>query len=277
MTHAGYKMKKFGIENNEGVSEAIGFIIIFGLVLTGIALITLYGYPMLMQQQSNADVRNMEQTMVVVQNDMKALCFKNVPYKETSLQVSGGALAVVNANAADERFKISVIKSDGTSNDTANVTIGNDGLSPFSPGMLIYTSDGQDATIALENGAVIRAQTGGSAMIAEPRWYVDTASGKTLVINLVALKTDTPMARTGMGDVRLQLVPTDPPHIESFASTETVEITYNPDTARDFSKAWENYLTGTLGMTQDPTNLNKYTKGVDRLIIKKYEIQVLSI
>jgi hypothetical protein len=269
-------MKRFGIENNEGVSEAIGFIIIFGLVLTGIALITLYGYPMLLQQQSNADVRNMEQTMVVLQNDMKALCFKNVPYKETALQVSGGSLAMVNATGTVQNFNISV---QGNTTATGNISIAK--LSPFSPGMLVYTSDGQDATITLENGAVIRAQTGGSAMIAEPRWYTDadTNGKKTLVINLIALNTTTPMARTGMGDVRLQLVPTGPPHIESFASGDTVEITYNhnPDTTRDFSKAWENYLIGTLGMTQDPTNLNKYTKSVNRLIIKKYEIQVLSI
>lgn len=269
-------MNRSGIENEEGVSEAIGFIIIFGLVLTGITLITLYGYPMLLQQQSNADVRNMEQTMVVVQNDMKSLCYKNVPYKETSLQVSGGSLAVENTTGTVQNFTIEVPTNPlATANLSASV-------SPFSPGMLVYTSDGQDATIALENGAVIRAQSGGSAMLAEPRWYTDDNGGKTtLVINLIALNTSTPMVRTGMGEVRLQLVPTDSPLIETFTPRETVEITYNPDTldpAHDFSKAWENYLTGnTLGMTQDPTNTNKYTKVVDRLIIKKYEITVLSI
>lgn len=271
MTHTGCKMKRFGIENNEGVSESIGFILIFGLVLTGIALITLYGYPMLMQQESNADVRNMEQTMVVLQNDMKALCFKNVPYKETALQVSGGSLAAVNATSTGQTFNISV-----QNNDTATKRIHNAGLSPFSPGMLVYTSDGQDATIALENGAVIRAQTGGSTMIAEPRWYTDNASGqKTLVINLVALNTTTPMARTGMGEVRLQLVQTDPPHIENL-SDQPVNISYTKDPARNFSKAWENYLTGTLGMNEVTDNTYQMT-GVKRLIIKKYEIQVLSI
>ncbi|WP_298667421.1 hypothetical protein [uncultured Methanofollis sp.] len=272
-------MKRFEIENSEGVSEAIGFILIFGLVLTGIALITLYGYPMLTQQQSNADVRNMEQTMVVLQNDIKALCFKSVPYKETALQVNGGSLAVVNATNTGERFKIEAIKIDGSANDTANIAIGKEGLTPFSPGMLVYTSDGQDATIALENGAVIRAQAGGSAMIAEPRWYTDDANGKkTLVINLVALNTTTPMARTGMGDVRLQLVPTAPPHIESFASGETVKVTYitPTDQTLDFSKAWENYLTGSLGMNEVNDKTYQMT-GVNRLIIKKYEIQVLSI
>lgn len=255
MTHVVYKMKKFGIENNEGVSESIGFILIFGLVLTGIALITLYGYPMLTQQQSNADVRNMEQTMVVLQNDMKALCFKNVPYKETALQVSGGSLAVVNATSTGPRLNI-----------TANGT-----TTKFSPGMLVYTSNGQDATIALENGAVIRAQAGGSAMIAEPRWFFDKSS-KTLVINLINL-TGSPMSSTGMGNVRLKLNSSSTFRDDDFGSGKEVTINITDQT---FSKAWENYLTGQeLEMTGSS---GTYTKSdVNRLIIKKYEIQVLSI
>ncbi|MDK2973751.1 MAG: hypothetical protein PWP08_122 [Methanofollis sp.] len=261
--------------DEEGVSEAIGFIIIFGIVMAGIAIITLYGYPMLLQQQSNADVRNMEQTMVVLQNDVKALCYKNVPYKETSLQVGGGVLAVESADPTGERFNISVIKSGGTINNTATNAIIDAGLSPFSPGMLVYTADDQDAVVAMENGAVIRAQAGGSTMLAEPRWYTDDDSGKTLVINLINLNSTGSMARSGMGEVRLKLMPTDPPHIENLPG-ETVVVVYTPaDPAGNFSKAWENYLTGTLGMTQSG---DTYTlTGVNHLIIKKYEIQVLSL
>ncbi|MDD3111859.1 MAG: hypothetical protein PHU26_06155 [Methanofollis liminatans] len=248
-------MKISAGNNEEAVSEAIGFIIIFGLVLTGIALITLYGYPMLMQQQSNADVRNMEQTTVVLQNDIKSLCYKNVPYKETSMQVSGGSLAVVNTSGTAQIFTIT-----GLTTRT------------FNPGMLLYDSDNQDAAIALENGAVIRAQAGGSSMLAEPRWYFDDASD-TLVINLIALNATGTMARSGMGGVRLKLNGT-----ETLVDEDTVgdvTVTYAPSASNNFSKAWENYLTGSLGMTKSG---NTYTlSGVDRLIVKKYDILVLSV
>lgn len=262
-------MKISAGNNEEAVSEAIGFIIIFGLVLTGIALITLYGYPMLMQQQSNADVRNMEQTMVVLQNDIKSLCYKNVPYKETSMQVSGGSLAVVNTSETDQRFNITWKESPGGAETTRS----------FSPGMLLYDSDNQDAAIALENGAVIRAQAGGSSMLAEPRWYFDDASD-TLVINLIALNATGTMARSGMGGVRLKHNGTDTLMDNTSAlGTGIVQITYDSHTAsRDFSKAWENYLTGSLGMAPDPINANTYTlAGVKRLIVKKYDILVLSV
>ncbi|NVO66760.1 DUF7289 family protein [Methanofollis tationis] len=249
-------MKISAGNNEEAVSEAIGFIIIFGLVLTGIALITLYGYPMLMQQQSNADVRNMEQTMVVLQNDIKSLCYKNVPYKETSMQVSGGSLAVVNTSGTAQRFTI----TEGGDTET------------FPPGMLLYDSDNQDATIALENGAVIRAQAGGSSMLAEPRWYFDDASD-TLVINLIALNSTGTMARSGMGGVRLKLNGTET--LMDKSGTLNVQVVYTPDPASSFSKAWENYLTGSLGMSK--TAPDTYTISADRLIVKKYDILVLSV
>ena len=35
--------------DDRAVSEAIGFILILGLVLTGIGLVTLYGYPVLVK------------------------------------------------------------------------------------------------------------------------------------------------------------------------------------------------------------------------------------
>ena len=34
---------------DSGVSETIGFVVILGIVITGIALVTLYGYPALIQ------------------------------------------------------------------------------------------------------------------------------------------------------------------------------------------------------------------------------------
>lgn len=250
-------MKISAGNNEEAVSEAIGFIIIFGLVLTGIALITLYGYPMLMQQQSNADVRNMEQTMVVLQNDIKSLCYKNVPYKETSMQVSGGSLAVVNTSGTGQTFTI---------------TEGGD-TEIFNPGMLLYDSDDQDAAIALESGAVIRAQAGGSSMLAEPRWYFDDASD-TLVINLIALNATGTMARSGMGGVRLKLDKTET-LMDNTTAGGTVQVVYTPDPASNFSKAWENYLTGSLGMSK--TAPDTYTISADRLIVKKYDILVLSV
>jgi len=72
--------------DDKAVSESIGFIIIMGIMLTGIAMVTLYGYPALVQEQQNTNIRNMQRNMIVLQNDLKGLTYKNVPYQETMLQ-----------------------------------------------------------------------------------------------------------------------------------------------------------------------------------------------
>ncbi|PKL57677.1 MAG: hypothetical protein CVV34_06280, partial [Methanomicrobiales archaeon HGW-Methanomicrobiales-5] len=74
-------MRKFSL-SERGVSESIGFILIFSMVIAGIGLVTLYGYPMLLQQQTSANERIMEKNMIVLQNDVKSLTYKTVPYKE---------------------------------------------------------------------------------------------------------------------------------------------------------------------------------------------------
>ena len=251
--------------DEKAVSEAIGFILILGLVLTGIALVTLYGYSVLVKEQSSTDVKNMERAMIVIQNDMKSLCFKNVPYKESTLQVSGGTLEVIGSkDGASPEFEIS-----GAGFDTVT----------FSPGALIYRSDRSTEVITLENGAVMTRQEGaaGSAMLAEPRWFYDEPT-KTFVVYIMNITTDEPMAKSGMATVRMKL---------NSSNTQAMPVSYgNKVTVRyvsgssgDHSVAWENYLTA-LGMRK--TALNEYewntaNKPVGKLIIKEYKIKILGI
>ena len=249
--------------NEKAVSEAIGFILILGIVLTGIGLVTLYGYPVLVKEQSNADVRNMERAMIVIQNDMKSLCFKNVPYKEATLQVSGGTLEVINSSDSDSMFRIT----------------GKDLDVEFHPGALVYRSDRGTEVITLENGAVMTRQTDatGSAMLAEPRWFydIDPQTGdKTFVIYLMNITADERMAKSGMVTVRMSLASTTV-HEPTDNAGEVVGVKYVPDDDNKLSVAWGNYLTGSLKMSgSDGT----YTlPEVTKLVIKEYKIRILGI
>lgn len=250
--------------NERAVSEAIGFIIILGIVMSGIGLVTLYGYPVLVKEQSNTDVRNMERAMIVIQNDMKSLCFKNVPYKETALQVSGGTLEVINSSDSNSMFKIT--------GNTLNVE--------FSPGALTYRSDRGTEVITLENGAVIRRQedAAGSAMLAEPRWFYDNkTSERTFVIYLMNITADERMAKSGVATVRMSLedVVTNVSSSPGGEITVIITVIYGGDTNNDNSVAWGNYLTGGLGMKRSDDG---YTlQGVTRLVIKEYRIRIHGI
>ena len=268
-------------ENEGGVSEAIGYIIIFGLVMTGIGLVTLYGYPVLMQQESSANIRNMEQTMIVLQNDIKSLTYKLVPYKETTLRVSGGTLTLFPSDLTNQQFLIE--KDTG---GVRTVLVG-----AFEPGELRFVAQKENAVITLENGAVIKREIGseGSFMLAQPRWYVDDYTGsKTLMINYISLANMTPgsvtaarsqlLSQTGVGTVRMR-------HYQTLYWSDPnlggadIWIKYEPhtDTAYDYSQAWRNFLTDSngLAMEESPQYSNNYRmQGVTNIVVKEYDLIV---
>ena len=251
--------------NDHGVSESIGFMLIFAIIIVGIGLVTLYGYPLLIQQQVSADEQIMEKNMIVLQNDVKSLAYKTVPYKETSLKIGGGSLTVYDSSYSP---------STSSKLDIENAEFGGV-VSQFKSGELRYESVSAQTDISLQNGAVVmrpRVQSG-STMLAEPRWFYD-AQTRTMVFNLMNITSDTIMAKEGIGTVRMNLGETNY-NIYTPTVDKTLTIIYTPGNP-DYSVAWGNYFTKTLGMTQ--TGPNTYTlANVDRIVIKKYEVQIKNI
>jgi hypothetical protein len=275
MSRSSRKARIAGSGKEDAVSEAIGFILIFSLVMMGIGLITLYGYPILLEQQSNANVRNMERDMIVLQNDMKSLVYKNVPYKETSLQVSGGALSVYDYASTKPSITIYV-------NDVKKIF-------EFKYGQLIYESDAGESIIALENGAVFTRMEfqEGSAMLAEPRWFIDynnNTGNNTLIIALVKITSKVPMSRNGIGTVKMQLESYNAEDPIYTLETDKITIEYLKEPVKfDFSKGWENYINSletqyvNINCANSPTDLTCDITGINTLIVKTYEIEILSI
>jgi hypothetical protein len=238
----------------QGVSETVGFIIIFGIVMTGIGLVTVYGYPLLLQEQANANIRNMEKNMIVLQSDLNSLTFKNVPYQETTMQVSGGTLYTENPDP----LKYFVIRN-GT--DTV--------IPSFQPGEIAFRSDTDNVILGLQNGAVVKWQLGGSAMLSTPRWYYDSTTG-TLVITLIQVYSDSDLTQTGIGTVSMSVSELYP--LVEQVNPGTITIEYH-DNNFDYYPSWRNYFN-----TFAPTSSNIVTiTGIDRLVIKSYKVKVISL
>ncbi|MGB8309132.1 MAG: hypothetical protein WCE65_04775 [Methanoregula sp.] len=246
--------------NDGAVSEAIGFIIIFGIIIAGIGLVTLYGYPMLLQQQSTSNEQIMEKNMIVLQNDLKSIAYKTVPYTETSLNVGGGALTVYNMtyeNATESNF---TIYNQNGYNPNPNPPTGFPNPITVSTGDLRYESISEQTGLSLENGAVVKRSLteSGSSMLATPRWYYDSQTNTAVIylIGFVTPSTDV-MSQEGVGTVKMDLVLTNYTQYQ-LASGDSLYVEYQPDNNADYSAAWDNYFTGTLGMVQKPL-INQYT------------------
>lgn len=271
--------KKIQKTDDHGVSEALGFMLIFSMVIVGIGLVTLYGYPMLIQQQTSADEQIMEKNMIVLQNDVKSLTYKMVPYKETSLKIGGGTL----------------FSNNPTSDPTApTFEIFDDTLSLheaiYRPGDLRYESDSAQADISLQNGAVVMRKRvePGSVMLAEPRWFYDDLTN-TMVISLIALNNTETLSRAGIGTVQMKMKSAPEITTTLLPAGSRVYVKYDPGTStQDYSVAWYNYFTNTMRMTEEACMLgagrcyriyispNNVGNPIN-LVIKKYEVTIESL
>jgi hypothetical protein len=260
-------MKNHTMRSNEaGVSESIGFMLIFTIVIAGIALVTLYGYPLLLQQQLGAEEKIMEKNMIVLQNDMKSLVYKTVPYKETALKIGGGSLTVYNSSYTPSSSALDVTFA------------GTKYVDSFKPGELRYESVSAQTDISLQNGAVVMRprNQNGSTMLAEPRWFLDVnpiTGERTMVINLINVTSDDIMAKEGIGTVRMTLGKTNYMYNKT---PGTLRIDYFPLSAQDYSVARDNYFTTKLGMNNVSLTRFELTN-VDTLVIKQYEVNIEAV
>ncbi len=274
--------------DDQGVSESIGFILIFAIIIAGIGLVTLYGYPMLYQQQVSADESIMEKNMIVLQNDIKSLAYKTVPFKETSLKISGGSLTVYRSSTSLPTLTI-------TPHDSGGAVMLPGLVSGFRPGELRYESVKSQSDISLENGAVVlqpRNGQGGSAMLAEPRWFYDLNTN-TMVINLINITSDHTMAKEGIGTVQMGLGETTYINVPGVHDIN-IGLLYPLESGqckRDHAVAWDNYLRKTFDnqpglIFNGPASpaacgtTNSYSitgSSPFTLVIKKYEVQIKNI
>ncbi|MCK9580941.1 MAG: hypothetical protein M0Q92_10910 [Methanoregula sp.] len=278
--------KKYRMGCTDGVSESLGFLLIFTLVIVGIGLVTLYGYPMLLQQQTSADEQIMEKNMIVLQNDVKSLAYKTIPYKETSLKIGGGVLHVQNSSEAPASGSPTSIKI----YDNNNIL-----LDSFRSGDLLYSSVSSSTDISLQNGAVVKRQyfEPGSVMLAEPRWFYDGQT-ETMVINLVNITSTSKISREGVGTVQMMLgesrfnkFDANPPLPAVPTLSPPVYLEYKPNKDVDYSIAWNSYFQK-LGMTVDPTSAAQPGDGsglpvkyrlpdTTTVVIKQYEVNIRSL
>ena len=232
--------------NDNGVSESIGFMLIFTIVIAGIALVTLYGYPLLLKQQVSADEKIMEKNMIVLQNDIKTLAYKTVPFKDTALKIGGGSLTVYDSGSSTPSSTLQINNGLGTASYLPPYTVNTE----FSPGELRYESVSAQTDISLQNGAVvlrplINQGTHGSVMLADPRWFYDRNTN-TMVINLIEITSDTIMAKEGIGTVRMSSAG-EPYFDESIIPVGgTIQLVYTPNSTYDYSVAWDNYIMKTF-------------------------------
>lgn len=235
-----------------GVSEVLGYIFIFSIVVTAIALVYTAGYGALTDirdaEQLNSAERAMEGSAESLENLQRG-----DPSRASELRLSGGTLTVTN----DTTFAVAV-----------NVSGGGVRSATYSPGSLRYDYAGSH--ISYQAGAVVRADGASGYVERHPSFVCsdDRAmlSLVTLQSNQSAVGGDSSVVVVGRLQSSELLYPPNESTSPRSASSVTVTVS-GPDAG-----AWDRYFDRHPNWETDPGP--SYTCRADTVFVRHTTISV---
>ncbi|MEM2924370.1 MAG: hypothetical protein QXJ68_01605 [Methanocellales archaeon] len=93
------------LNSREAVSEVVGYMLIFTIVVLSIGLMYVYGYPILEDLQNRIRFQNAEQGFATLQADLDRVVFDQAPIKTTRINTGGGS---IQAASSGDRINIVV-------------------------------------------------------------------------------------------------------------------------------------------------------------------------
>lgn len=158
---------------DRSVSETVGFVLVFGLITTTIAVTFTVGLGGLEDAQLAERDNNVERAFDVLHDNLNDISRDGVPSRATEIQLGGGELVLEQ----ESEFRL---------------TDAGTGTRVLESGSITYRGAG-DTRIIYENGAVFRMEGEDGVMLREP----DLLAGDTVVYSLYGLSGP---AQTTQGD-----------------------------------------------------------------------------
>lgn len=145
--------------SDRGVSEVLGFVLVFALVTGTIGIVFATGFSGLERSQHEEQVQNVERAFEVLADNTDDLAHSMSPSRATEITLAGGSLSL------GEPVRVSIYaENTADSSDNASYSAS---IEP-----IVY-ADGEGTTVVYSSGAVIRAESGGAVMLREPSWIID--------------------------------------------------------------------------------------------------------
>lgn len=251
-----------GLFNDEsGVSETLGYIIIFGIVFTCIGIVIVSGNQIISNTEARTTYQGIQQSFTVLSSDLRKTAFDATPMRTQKIQYTG------SMQFSPNDISITV---QGTSSRT------------FTIGSLTFSSDSLLQSIKLEDDAVIESYgVGGnqSIMSQEPRMYISSSgTSNTLMVPIIDMKgasgitTNSTMGGSGVSTIQM-----------SYNSAMSYPITPYPNNTVNIivntgnTNAWKNYLSGQFPTATVTTSNNVVTAlipNVNQATVIDYKIGI---
>jgi len=246
------------ISDNSAVSESIGSVLVFGIVITGIALIVVFGMSILNDTKDLNNFQNMEQGFKVVQSDLKRVALEKTPVMTARMHLEGGTLYT---NVTGYPFQV-----DFNGNTYRNTT-----------GEIAYLgSNGK--SLSVQNGGVWLTYSAidlNDQVVLPPRIFAQPDTG-TLVINVIRL-TGSPSSFGGTGTMNIVMEYNDTA-VYTYSSPMPTDAVITINTG--YPNAWGRCLDsglegfGTSTQVPSPDTAVVTVHGVSQVIVSEHTIQV---
>lgn len=200
---------------DRGVSEVLGFILVFGLVLGTISIVYVGGFSGLQDARDHEQNTNAERAFDVLATNIEEIARGDAPTRATEIKLSDATLTV------DERQRVTV-EVDG------------DVVLEPRPRPIVHDAGG-DTLIVYELGAVIRVDGDSARMVREPDFVFteDTA---------VVRHVDTSGGYQSVGGSTTTLVRTSRSETVLVQENVSSSVNYTLNTTEARALAWERYL-----------------------------------
>lgn len=144
--------------SDRAISEVLGFVLVFALVTMTIGVVYTSGFSGLYHAQQSEQLENMERAFDVLDDNFEDIHHRGAPNRATEIKLADGELAF------EDPVDVTIYAEDA-SDPSDNVTF----AMVTEPIVFRYGDTG----IIYDQDAVIRRQSGGSAMLSAPGWVVD--------------------------------------------------------------------------------------------------------
>ncbi|PAU84887.1 hypothetical protein CK500_05055 [Halorubrum salipaludis] len=158
------------VEDERGVSDVVGYILVFSLITITIGTVFAVGISGVEDRREAERVDNVERAFEVFDDNLRDIQRYGDPNRATEVRLAGGTLSVTG----ETRFTLANTSDPGE--------VDNRTVAAWTSRPLAYRDGG--TTIAYDAGALVRGDGDGSVMLSEPRFV---AADDRTTIPIVAL------------------------------------------------------------------------------------------
>jgi len=210
---------------SRGVSEVVGYLLVFSIVVTIVSVIYASGMPMVERTKENSALQSMETVFITLQSNIKKVALAQSPVRTMKLNLIKGSISA-NKNAGN-----------------ITITVDGNNTPPIQFGNIEYTLGARK--MIYELGAVIESTPGGSIIVSDPPIFFTNSSGKAHVFISVINASGTFSA--GGGIAEMQIGPYNVSRDTHLYNSSYPVTSLNISVTSQYQDAWDRYLNKEFG------------------------------